>query len=66
MEQLQQDLSTPKEPEIPLSRIESQSQDDHASNNKTVIHLKKCYLHITCIIKMYFIIKDTLYSRKEL
>jgi len=50
MEQLQQDLSTPKEPEIPLSKIESQSQDDHASNNKTVIHLKK-YLYIICIIK---------------
>lgn len=31
MEQLQQDLSTPKEPEIPLLRSDSESQDDHAS-----------------------------------
>lgn len=33
MEELQQDLSTPREPEVPLSRIEClDSQDDHASN----------------------------------
>jgi hypothetical protein len=31
MEQLQQDLCMPREPEIPFSKIESQSQDDHAS-----------------------------------
>jgi len=31
MEELQQDLCTPKEPQIPLSRIDSESQDDHAS-----------------------------------
>lgn len=31
MEQLQQDLSTPRTPEIPLSKIESHSQDDHTS-----------------------------------
>lgn len=31
MEQLQQHLSTSRESEIPLSRIESHSQDDHAS-----------------------------------
>ncbi|XP_025419492.1 DNA topoisomerase 2-binding protein 1 isoform X2 [Sipha flava] len=33
MEQLQQDLCMPREPEIPFSKIESQSQDDHAKNS---------------------------------
>lgn len=31
MEELQQDLCTPKEPEIPLLRSDSDSQEDHAS-----------------------------------
>lgn len=31
MEELQQHLCTPKETELSLSKIESHSQDDHAS-----------------------------------
>lgn len=41
MEELQHDLCTPRESEVPFSRIESHSQDDHVS---------KC---IVLIIKMY-------------